>query len=377
MTFAIQNSPASGFTLTPAAMQELGLQESDTGEVLAMAQRIQPADPSTVSQFGRDVAEHTARYTDGLLDQVRNADLDEAGAKLSQVVNIARTLNMGPLSDKRSRIPVVGPIIDKFRLSTKSFMGHFDTTRQQIETLIGEVQTTQTNIQARNAGLEEMFGSVRDEHRLLGLHIAAGRVRIGELVSEAEELRKHVGNDPARVQAIADMDALISNLDKRVGDLVVSQHAAMQSLPTIRIIQANNQMLVDKFHTIREITVPAWKRQFMLALALNEQRNAVQLANTIDDATNDLMKRNSALLYRNSVETAKANQRLVIDVETLKNAQDTLIKTVEDVLRIQREGVQHRRTAEKQVEMMRTDLRQRLSRHSAVELLAKNDEVPA
>lgn len=73
----------------------------------------------------------------------------------------------------------------------------------------------------------------------------------------------------------------------------------MQTLPMIRMIQANNQMLVDKFHTIREITVPAWKRQFMLALSLNEQRNAVDLATTIDDTTNDLLRRNAALLHRN------------------------------------------------------------------------------
>src|SRR5690606_39451352 len=84
---------------------------------------------------------------------------------------------------------------------------------------------------------------------------------------------------------------------------------AMQSLPTIRMIQANNQALIDKFHTIREITVPAWKRQFMLAITLNEQQNAVQLATHIDDTTNDLLKRNADLLHRNSVETARANQR--------------------------------------------------------------------
>jgi uncharacterized protein YaaN involved in tellurite resistance len=364
MKLELQTATAPSFALTPAKLKELGLQESDLDEIRQVAQRIQPNNLITVAEFGREVAEHASRYADSLLDQVRNSDLDEAGAMLTRVVAIARALNVGPLSDKRSRLPLVGPLIDKFRLRATNFMGQFDTTREQIEALIGEAHVTQSNIQTRNAGLEDMFAAVREEHRLLGVHIAAGRLRLDELRALADARRGDVGNDPARVQELADLDAVIANLDKRIGDLIALQHSALQSLPTIRMIQANNQMLVDKFHTIREITVPAWKRQFMLALTLNEQRNAVQLATTIDSTTNELLKRNAELLHRNSVETAKANQRLVIDVDTLKQVQNTLIKTVEDVIRIQQEGVQQRKTAEKQIEAMRGDLQAKLTRHS-------------
>ncbi|MBD8828991.1 toxic anion resistance protein [Pseudomonas sp. CFBP 13602] len=354
------------FDLTPAVLDGLGLQSADLVEVEQVAQRIQADNPASVSEFGRDVAEHTSSYADSLLDQVRNSDLDAAGAKLTEVVTIARGLNIGPLSDKRSRLPIIGRLIDKVRLKSSNVMGQFDTTREQIDSLIAEVQTTQSSVATRNVALTEMFQAVREEHRLLGVHIAAGKVRLAALQADADQLRGNIGNNPGRVQELADLDAMISNLDKRIGDLMALQHSAMQSLPTIRMIQANNQMLVDKFHTIREITVPAWKRQFMLALSLNEQRNAVQLATTIDDTTNDLLRRNSELLHRNSVETARANQRLVIDVATLKEVQDNLIKTVEDVIRIQTEGAQHRKTAEKQIEAMRGDLRKKLTRQSDV-----------
>ena len=93
----------------------------------------------------------------------------------------------------------------------------------------------------------------------------------------------------------------------------------------------------------------------------------MQLATTIDDATNDLLRRNADLLHRNSVETARANQRLVIDVDTLKQVQSTLIKTVEDVIKIQQDGVSQRRAAEKQIEAMRTDLQAKLTRNGARE----------
>ena len=113
----------------------------------------------------------------------------------------------------------------------------------------------------------------------------------------------------------------------------------------IRIIQSNNLMLVDKFYAIKNITLPAWKNQISLAISLQEQQNSVQLAKAIDDTTNDLLRRNAELLHQNSVDTAKANQRSVIDVETLEHVQNTLIKTVNDVIQIQKEGMQKRAEA--------------------------------
>lgn len=355
-----------GGTFTPAVLQSLGLKEQDIPEINAVAALITAENPLSVAQFGREVAEHTSEYADSLLDQVRNSDLDEAGAKLTQVVSVAQSLNVSALSNTRSKIPLIGHLIDKVTLRGKSVMGQFDTTREQIEKLVAEVSQTQSNIADRNVGLESMFESVCEEHRLLGIHIVAGKHRLGELQNQVIEMRSSIGNDPARLQQVADMDTLISNLDKRIGDLTALQQSAMQSLPTIRMIQSNNQMLVDKFHTIREITVPAWKRQFMLALTLNEQRNAVELSTRIDDTTNDLLKRNAELLHRNSVETAKANQRLVIDVETLKKVQSTLIQTVEEVIKIQRDGVNQRKAAEKEILGMRIDLQRRLGRSDEI-----------
>lgn len=361
----IASSTLPSITITATELQALGLKEQDIPEIQAVAERIQSDNPLSVAEFGRAVADHTSNYADGLLDQVRNRDLDDAGAKLTQVLTVAQGINVSALLDTRSRVPLLGPLIDRLNLKRRQVLGEFDTTREQIEKLVAEVNLTQSGIAARNTGLEEMFGSVREEHRLLGIHIAAGKQRLGELVVQANEMRSEIGNDPSRLQQLSDMDSLVANLDKRIGDLTALQQSAFQTLPTIRLIQANNQMLIDKFHSIREVTVPAWKRQFMLALTLNEQRNAVQLATQIDDTTNDLLKRNAELLHRNSVETAKANQRLVIDVDTLLFAQNSLIKTVEEVVQIQRVGAENRQKAERDIQGMRLDLQKRLTRSDA------------
>jgi uncharacterized protein YaaN involved in tellurite resistance len=360
------NQNESFVRLDESSLQSLGLTSADFPVIHELAAKIDESNPLSVSQFGRDVSEHTSKYADELLDQVRNSDLEETGSKLTQVVSVAKTLNMNALTERRSTIPVIGKLIDKFKLSAGSFMGQFETTKTQIESLIGEVNASQAGLAKRNSSLEEMFCGVKEEHRLLGIHIAAGKIRLDELRIKADELRTTV-TSPNEVQSLADLDLLISNLDKRIGDLQSLQHSALQSLPMIRMIQSNNQVLVDKFHTIKEITVPAWKRQFMLALSLNEQRNAVDLANNIDNTTNDLLRRNADLLHRNSVEAAKANQRLVIDIDTLKEVQNKLISTVEEVIQSQQQGVKSRQKAEKDIMDMRLELRDRLTKISHLE----------
>ena len=366
MKSSIATRPGNSLvTLDEGELRKLGLTAADQAEISQVAMRIQPENPLTVSEFGRDVGEHTSRYADSLLDQVRNRDLDVAGEKLSAVVHVAKRMNLGVLSDKRSRLPIVGPLVDRIRLRSGRIMGEFDSTRQQIDSLVREVEATQSGIRERNAGLEDMHVGVREEHRLLGIHVAAGKMRLAEIRAQLVQLREGGQGDIQAAHEIADLETVATNLEKRINDLMVLQHSALQCLPMIRLIQSNNQMLADKFHTVREITVPAWKRQFMLKLTLNEQRNAVELADTIDNTTNDLLKRNAALLHRNSVETAKANQRLVIDVDTLREVQTTLIKSVEDVIRIHHEGIQSFRQAEAQIESMRSDLQAKLSRTPA------------
>lgn len=359
---AYMNGSNTGVTVTPmvlspAELEGFGLSESDLAEVEQVARRIQSDNPASVSEFGRDVADHTSGYADTMLGQLHSSDLDEAGSKLAQVLNIARGLNAGSFVVERSRLPIIGPLIDKVRLKAAGVKSRFETAREQIDGLISEVEVTQDNLITQNAGLAETFGAVREEHRMLGVHIAAGKIRVAELTVAAAELRSGIGNSPAKIQEVADLDALISNLDKRVGDLVALQHSALQTLPVIRLIQANNQALVDKFHTVRQVTVPVWKRNYMVRISLNEQRDAVELAKTIDEATNALLRENSDLLRRNTIDAAKANQRLVIDVETLEYVNNNLIGTVEDALALQGEGGRLRKDAERKVMAMRSSLR--------------------
>jgi uncharacterized protein YaaN involved in tellurite resistance len=341
-----------------AATAQFGLAAPSPEKVNELAARLESGSLQAVHMFGRELGTHTARHTDMLLEQVKSRDLDQMGAKLSEIVSAARSLNLGPLSDRRSKVPLLGSLIDKVKLKGEVVLTQFQDVRTQVDRLVGEVQAMQGGLSQRVEQLEGAFESVKQEHALLGAHIAAGTMALQRLNSRLETEGAGAATDPMKAQETQDLRSAVAALGKRVDDMRVLQHAALQQLPMIRMVQANNRMLIEKFHNIKELTVPAWKRQFMLALSLNEQKNAVQLANHIDDATNAFMLENARLLKDNSVSTAKANQRMVIDVQTLEQVHESLMSTVQEVVRINQEGIQQRSAAGARLQVLRQQMAQ-------------------
>ncbi len=338
-------------------LQEIGLQQDDFNAVLAARKELAEINHNAVAEYGKNIATQTSGYTDELLNLVQNKDLDETGQKLNQVVQVAQQLNTSSILNKKKNSGFFGGLMSKIKGAKNNIDMHFNTTKEQIDTLVKEIEKSQSGLKARVDTLDRMFHGVQSEYKQLGVYIAAGKLKQDEIQQEISTLTAQA-QDQTTTQRVYDLNHLANNLEKRVSDLQVLQQSAMQTLPMIRIIQSNNLMLVDKFYAIKNITLPAWKNQISLAISLNEQKNSVQLANTIDDATNDLLKRNADLLHQNSVDTAKANQRSVIDIETLEHVQNTLIKTVNDVIQIQKEGMQKRAEATTRLRSLQDNLNQ-------------------
>ena len=340
-------------------LKELGLQPEDFAQVMDAHQTLTDMTHSSVSEYGKDIATKTSTYTDELLNLVQNKDLDTTGQKLNEVVQVAQQLNTSSILNKSkgSSIPILGGLLNKIKGAKQSFDQHFNTTKEQIDALVKEIEQSQNGLKSRVNTLDKMFDAVQDEYKQLGVHVAAGKIKQQEIQQQIAELNQ-LEQDQQMTQQIYDLNHLANNLEKRVSDLQVLQQSAMQTLPMIRIIQSNNLMLVDKFYAIKNITLPAWKNQISLAISLQEQKNSVQLAKNIDDATNDLLRRNADLLHQNSVDTAKANQRSVIDIETLEHVQNTLIKTVNDVIQVQKEGMQKRDEAATRLRTLQQNLNQ-------------------
>ena len=336
-------------------LKELGLQPQDFSEVMDAHKELADISTTVVAEYGKNIANKTSTYTDELLNLVQNKDLDATGQKLNEVVQVAQQLNTSSILNKSKNSGFFGGLLSKFKGAKQSFDQHFNTTKEQIDVLVKEIESSQSGLKARVGTLDKMFDAVQEEYKQLGVYIAAGQLKQQDIQQQISSLTT-LEQDQKTTQQIYDFNHLANNLEKRVSDLQVLQQSAMQTLPMIRIIQSNNLMLVDKFYAIKNITLPAWKNQISLAISLQEQKNSVQLAKAIDDTTNELLRRNAELLHQNSVDTAKANQRSVIDVETLEHVQNTLIKTVNDVIQIQKEGMQKRAEARSRLRALQESL---------------------
>lgn len=349
MSQALTSRPTVDFTaaaLTPAV---------DDALVRDLASKIDVSSAMSISQFGQEIGSAAASYTDELLSQARTEDLDELGSKLAEIMAAAQSFDLKSFDGGLARLPLVGPLVRRFALTKEKVMGRFRSVEGQIDNLMGNVDGALRRLSERSNSLEVMYEGVAKEHVLLATHVRAGELRAGELEHEIACLGAQT-SDLAVLETREKLESGLHTLRKRIGDLSVLQHSALQTLPMIRMMQTNNIVLLEKFQTIQKLTLPAWKRTFVMALALNEQKDAVKLADEIDDATNYFMKRNSELLHDNALATARSSQRLVIDVETLRAVHDNVLKTLADVHTVYQDGAAKRTRAIAELSELRAEM---------------------
>ncbi|MBL0372065.1 toxic anion resistance protein [Rhizobium sp. KVB221] len=323
--------------------------------ISALATEIDFFSPKTILEFGAKAAERGNHYTDDMLGKARAGDLDDTGRKLGEIVAAAQAFDLNSFDNPWGRIPVIGFALKSLMMSKERVMARFETVKAQVDKLVATVESTAGQLQRRDADFQAMYSGVREEYENLGLHIEAITRRMAELDQSLAGLDSK-RNDMATLEEIGVLEAARKTLSKRADDLRVLQHSAMQTLPMVRVLQSNNLAIIDKFTTIRSLTLPAWKRAFLLALSLNEQKEAVGLADTIDDATNAMLTRNAELLKQNSIAVAKSNQRLVIDVSTLKSVHDNILETLREVRRIHVDGEVSRSQALSEIGRLRAEM---------------------
>lgn len=351
---------------TKLEIKKLGLSENDFDAVRQTAQSININDPQSINLFGQSLGKKTSKCTDELLEIVKSKDIDVAGGQLNKILVLAQDTNAEGLTKKNySNIPIIGGLISKISKSSRNFSNSLQTTQESFDAIVKEIGENVNGLSDRINMLENMFNSVTEEYRELGVFVASGRLVIEEIDQKIAEMQQDDLSDQMVVQKLSDLNNTRTRLEKRVDDLHLLQQSAMQTLPQIRLIQGNNTMLIDKFHAIKTVTLPAWKNQISLSLSLKEQKNSVALTNAIDDATNELLRRNAELLKQNTIETAKSNQRSVIDVATLEHVQNSLIETVKETMVIQENGKRERLESQKRLTALQEKMQSQIIEGSA------------
>lgn len=318
----------------------IGLTKDDYEKVVEVKKELAVINNTSVSEYGKNITVKTASYTEQLLDLVKNKDLDDTGKKLNQVVTLAQQLNAKSLLNEDHK-GIVGFFMSKIKGAKQSLDQRINSTKEQMDVLINEIEINQNNLKQQDEQLENMSLSVKTEYKTIGIYIAAGELslkHIRERVSQlsAQEQTQNI------VQEIYDLNLAANSLEKRIYDLGLLQQLSFQTLPMIGVILNNNTKLIEKFYNIKNITLPAWKNHITMAINAKIQEKSVAMVDNIDNVTDVLLRKNVDDVRDNSIKIAKANQRSSINIETLEYMNKTLFETIQEVNEVEKAGMAER-----------------------------------
>lgn len=337
------------------------LPEERQKQALALAGQIDENNMQAIISYGAAAQKQLGEFSHSMLDHVQNQDTGEIGDSLNDLMY---RLNEAKPEDLRAEDNnVFRKIFGKVKQSAYEMTAKYQKIGAQIDKIAIKLDKEKNGLLNDNVTLEQLYQKNKDYFEALNIYIAAGEVKMEDLQKNAIPKAiqtAEVSQSQMDVQIVNDLKQFLDRLEKRTHDLRLTRQMTIQQAPQIRLIQNTNQALAEKIQSSIHTAIPLWKNQVAIALTLLHQKDAVTAQRQVSQTTNDLMRKNSEMLKISAIETAKENERGVIDIETLKQTQQDLIETLEETLKIQQEGRIKRREAEKELSLMENDLKVKL-----------------
>ena len=342
----------------PVRLDQSQLTDAERAAIEEFIAKVDVTNPDHVLMFGADAQKQLGEFADSALEAVRGQDTGEVGKMLEDLVVELKGFE-ADAEEPRG--------IMKLFTSAKKRIQRMQASYNKVSVNVDAIQTSLEGHQVQLLKDVAMFDRMYDKNaayfRQLTLYILAGqekldRVRKGELA----ELHKKAteSGDAMDAQAANDLAAQCDRFEKKLNDLMLTRHVALQTAPQIRLLQNNDSLLVERIQSTIANTLPLWKNQMVLALGLHNSQEALKAQKAVTDMTNDLLKKNSETLKMGTIETAKETERGIIDIETLVKTNQDLIDTINEVLTIQENGRKARREAEHTLQNMETELKKKL-----------------
>lgn len=338
-------------------MEQTILTPEEQQMVDSFAQKIDIENTNQILQYGAGTQKKMADFSDAALENVRTQDLGEVGELITQVVGELRDFDATE--------------------EEKGFLGFFKKQGNKIENMKNRYAKAEVNVQKittslqdhqmrlmkDSAVLEKMYAQNLNYYKELTMYILAGKQKLQE-VREGKlrdlEAKAAASGFPEDAQEAKDLDSKCNRFEKKLHDLELTRTISLQTAPQIRLVQNNDTLMIEKIQTTIVNTIPLWKSQMVLALGIAHSTEAAQAQRQVTDLTNELLKKNAQALHLASTETAKESERGIVDIETLKQTNQELISTLDDVMKIQKEGRIKRQQAEVEMRRMEDELKNKL-----------------
>ncbi|SAM80879.1 tellurite resistance protein [Enterococcus faecium] len=369
------SNPFGTDSLTPVQQQEIShLQSQEQADRLVdklpeerqvqareLAKKIDVNDSQAVISYGSTAQTKLSEFSQSMLNTVSSQDIGPIGDSLNQLMYRLNEANPDELRVGEGNI--FQKMFGKVKQSIYEITTKYQKIGAQIDKIATKLNVEKDGLLRDNQMLETLYNKNKDYFDALNIYIAAAELKIEEMkmttIPEATAKAQSSG-DQMDVQVVNDYTQFLDRLDKRTHDLKLARQITIQQAPQIRLIQNTNQALAEKIQASINTAIPLWKNQVAIALTLLRQKDAATAQRQVSETTNDLLKKNSEMLKISTIETAKENERGIVDLDTLQQAQNDLVETLEETLRIQKEGRERRQAAEIEIGHMENDLKQKL-----------------
>ena len=334
------------------------LSAEERQQVRDFADRIDVDNLTQILQYGAGTQKKMASFSETALENVRTQDLGEVGEMITSVVTQLKDFD----ASEEEKGGFLG-FFKKQQEKLATMTVRYDRAAANVDKIADNLEQHQARLLKDSALLDKMYAQNLAYYKELTMYILAGKKKLSEVratkLVELEEKARKSGL-PEDAQAAKDLDDKCNRFEKKIHDLMLTRMISVQTAPQIRLIQNNDTIMVEKIQTTLMNTIPLWKSQMVLALGISHSAEAAKAQKEVTDVTNELLKKNAEKLHMASVETAKEAERGIIELETLKKTNADLITTLDEVLKIQRDGRAKRQEAERQMSIMEAKLKEKL-----------------
>ena len=332
------------------------LSEEERQMAEKFAEQIDLTNSNMILQYGAGTQKKMADFSESALENVRTKDLGEVGNLLSGVVKELKSF------DEEEEKGFLG-IFKKSSNKLTAMKTKYAKAETNVNQICKVLESHQVQLMKDVALLDKMYELNLTYYKELTMYIVAGKkklneVRNGELQNLLQKAQATGLAEDA--QAAKDLDSMCNRFEKKLHDLELTRQISMQTAPQIRLVQGNDTLMVEKIQSTIVNTIPLWKSQMVLGLGVEHSAQAAAAQREVTNMTNELLKKNAEKLKMATIDTVKESERGIVDIETLKQTNESLISTLDEVMHIQQEGREKRKVAEQEMQKLEMDLKQKL-----------------
>lgn len=347
---------------TEQVAEEIPLSEEEKKMVEQFSKQIDLANSNQVLQYGAGAQKKMADFSESALGHVKNKDLGEIGQMLSNVVMELKNFDV----EEEEKGGLFG-FFKKTNNRINTMKAKYAKAESNVTEICNLLEKHQIQLLKDVAVLDQLYELNKNYYKELTMYILAGKQKLSKVQKEElpilMEKANHTGL-PEDAQAVNDLNALCNRFEKKIHDLELTRMISVQMAPQIRLVQNNDTTMSEKIQSTIVNTIPLWKSQMVLALGIAHSEQAVRAQREVTDMTNELLRKNAEALKMATVETARESERGIVDIETLKYTNESLISTLDEVLQIQVEGRQKRIEAEEELAKIEGELKAKLLQYA-------------